>query len=74
MLNLTTKNRSAFSKYYTIILSQAKQTVPGFSAVYAKFLKRLTLDQCSKSMITNYNRSIGNIALHFGRVPRLISV
>jgi site-specific recombinase XerD len=65
---------STFSKNYTTILSQAKQTVPGFSAAYAQFLERVTIDQCSKSMITNYSRSIGHIALHFGRVPHLISV
>ena len=65
---------STFSKNYTTILSHAKQTVPGFSAAYARFLERVTIDQCSKSTITNYSRSIGHIALHFGRVPHLISV
>lgn len=65
---------STFSKNYTTILSQAKQTVPGFPQAYAKFLERVTIDQCSKSMITNYSRSISHIALHFGRVPHLISV
>lgn len=65
---------STFSKNYTTILMQAKHTVPGFSQSYSIFLERVTIDQCSKSMITNYSRSISHVALHFGRVPHLISV
>lgn len=72
--HLTNTNMSTFSKNYTTILSQAKQTVPGFSADYSKFKERVHIDQCSKSMITNYSRSISHVALHFGRTPHLVSV
>lgn len=41
---------------------------------YQKFKERVTIDQNSKSMITNYSRSIAQIALHFNRVPHEISV
>jgi site-specific recombinase XerD len=46
----------------------------GFRSEYAKFLERVTLDQCSQSLICNYSRSIASIALHFNRVPHEISV
>lgn len=59
--------------YYTIV-EQAKDNVPGFRDAYSKFIERVTIDQRSKSMITNYSRSIAHVALHFGRVPHAISV
>lgn len=59
---------------YNTIVSQAKQNVVGFSAAYIKFIERVSIDQNSKSMITNYSRSIAAIALHFNRVPHQISV
>jgi len=59
---------------YNTIVAQAKKHVVGFDVVYQKFLERVTIDQNSKSMITNYSRSIANIALHFNRVPHQISV
>lgn len=58
---------------YNTIVAQAKKNVAGFSAAYQKFLERVTIDQNSKSMITNYSRSIAAIALHFNRVPHEIS-
>lgn len=60
-------------EYYTIV-EQAKDNVPGFRDAFAKFIERVTIDQNSKSMITNYSRSIAHVALHFGRVPHAISV
>lgn len=60
-------------EYYTIV-EQAKDNVPGFRDAFAKFIERVTIDQNSKSMITNYSRSIAHVALHFGRVPQVISV
>lgn len=60
-------------EYYTIV-EQAKDNVPGFRDAFAKFIERVTIDQNSKSMITNYSRSIAHVALHFGRVPHVISV
>ena len=61
-------------KDYTTILSQAKTNVPGFSVAYSHFLERVTIDQNSPSLISNYSRSIAAIALHFNRVPHQISV
>lgn len=65
----------AFKKntYYTT-LAQAKDLVPGFRSAYGQFHERVILDQNSKSMITNYSRSLAHVALHFGRVPHEISV
>lgn len=59
--------------YYTT-LSKAKDLVPGFRTAYGQFHERVTLDQNSKSLITNYSRSLAQVALHFGRVPHEISV
>lgn len=61
-------------KNYNTILSQAKKMVPGFNDAYQKFLERVTIDQNSPSMISNYSRSIAAISLHFNRVPHQISV
>ena len=58
---------------YNTIVSQAKKNVVGFAAAYTKFIERVTIDQNSKSMITNYSRSIAAIALHCNRVPHEIS-
>ena len=59
---------------YNTLVQQAKTNVLGFSISYAKFIERVTIDQASKSMITNYSRSIAAIALHFNRVPHQVSV
>jgi integrase/recombinase XerD len=59
---------------YTTKLNQAKMTVPGFREAFSRFEERLVLDQCSKSMFSNYGRNLAHIALHFGRVPHEISV
>lgn len=61
-------------KSYNTIVSQAKTNVIGFASSYSKFIEKVTIDQCSKSMITNYSRSIAAIALHFNRVPHDVSV
>jgi len=61
-------------KDYTTYLSQAKLGVVGFSQAYQKFMERVTIDQCSKGLITNYGRSMAIIALHFNRVPHAVSV
>ena len=61
-------------KVYNTIVSQAKNNVVGFSVAYSKFLERVSIDQNSKSFVTNYSRSIAAIALHFNRVPHEISV
>jgi len=59
---------------YNTFLNQAKSNVVGFKTAYSKFIERVTIDQCSPSLISNYSRSISSIALHFNRVPHEISV
>lgn len=59
---------------YNTLLNQAKTNVVGFKEAYSKFIERVTIDQCSASLISNYSRSIASIALHFNRVPHQISV
>ena len=61
-------------KPYNTLLQQAKTNVPGFGMAYAKFIERVTIDQNSKSMISNYSRSLASIALHFNRPPQELSV
>ena len=59
---------------YNTLLNQAKTNVLGFKEAYSRFIERVTIDQCSASLISNYSRSIASIALHFNRVPHQISV
>lgn len=65
---------SISQRRYNTIVMQAKTNVVGFAAVYAKFIERVTINQSSQGLITNYRRSIAAIALHFNRVPHEISV
>ena len=58
------------NKTYNTIVSQAKRNVVGFSVSYSKFIERVTIDQSSKSLITNYSRSIAAIALQSGDCSR----
>ena len=62
------------NRQYNTFVMQAKTNVVGFKAAYAKFVERVSIDQKSPSLISNYGRSIAAIALHFGRVPHEISV
>ena len=59
---------------YVTTLEKAKILVPNFRISYSRFHERVVLDQCSKSMITNYSRNLAHLALHFGRVPHEVSV
>jgi integrase/recombinase XerD len=59
---------------YHTTLDKAKEHVVGFRAAFSRFEERLVLDQCSKSMYTNYSRNLAQLALHFGRVPHDVSV
>ena len=65
---------SSTKRQYNTVVSQAKKGVPGFAIAYAKFIERVTIDQNSKSLVVNYSRSLAYLALHFNRVPHLISV
>jgi integrase/recombinase XerD len=60
-------------KNYVTIVEQAKSIVIGFREAFCKFIERVTIDQNSKSLISSYGRNIASIALHFNRVPHLIS-
>lgn len=59
---------------YVTTLQKAKMMVPGFKEAFVRFDERMILDQCSKSMHTNYSRNLAHLALHFGRVPHEVSV
>lgn len=59
---------------YSTTLQQAKMLVPGFKEAFMRFDERMVLDQCSKSMYTNYSRNLAHLSLHFGRVPHEVSV
>lgn len=59
--------------YYTT-LNRAKDLVLGFREAYALFEERVTLNQSSKSLITNYSRNLAHLALHFSRLPHEVSV
>jgi len=48
--------------------------VIGFCDAYARFVERVCIDQKSKSLVTNYGRSLAAIALHFNRLPHEIGV
>jgi len=59
---------------YFPIVEQAKVAVPGFKDAFNLFVERITIDQNSKSLITNYGRSVAQVALHFSEIPHKISV
>lgn len=61
-------------RQYNTLVMQAKANVPGFKDAFAFFVQRVSIDQKSKSLISNYGRSLAAIALHFGKVPHQISV
>ncbi len=74
IINLIIFIRSISQRRYNTIVSQAKTNIVGFASAYSKFIERVTIDQSSQGLITNYSRSIAAIALHFNRVPLEISV
>jgi len=61
-------------KTYNTLVQQAKTNVVGFRDAYARFVERVSIDQKSKSLITNYGRSLAAIALHFNKPPHQVSV
>jgi site-specific recombinase XerD len=58
--------------YYTVV-QQAMDTIPGFAPSYHQFVERAAIGQNSKSLVTNYSRSVAQVALHFGVVPHKIT-
>jgi integrase/recombinase XerD len=55
------------------LLEKAISVVPGFDVVFKKLNQQVTLRGQSQSTLNNYIRCIANIALHFGKLPELIS-
>lgn len=58
--------------YYTLV-QQACDAVPGFKIHYQQFIERATIAQSSESLITNYSRSVAQVALHFNQPPHAIT-
>ncbi|EIM77546.1 integrase family protein [Nitritalea halalkaliphila LW7] len=59
---------------YTTTVPKAKVVVPGFKQAFSQFEERMVLDQCSKSMASNYGRNIAHMALHFGKLPHEVPI
>jgi integrase/recombinase XerD len=59
---------------YNTLVSQAKVNVLGFRDAYALFVQRVSIDQKSKSLISNYGRSLASIVPPFGKVPHHLTV
>ncbi len=60
---------------YTTTVQKAKVVVPpGFKQAFSRFEERMVLDQCSKSMASNYGRNIAHMALHFGKLPHEVPI
>lgn len=55
------------------LVEKAISVVPGFDVVFKKLSQQVTLRGQSKSTLNNYIRRIAGIALHFGKLPELIS-
>ncbi|MBK7505458.1 MAG: hypothetical protein IPI52_10465 [Bacteroidetes bacterium] len=56
------------------ILNQAKDLVPGFAAAFQKFQQHIVLQQNSPSLLSNYSRNLAFLAIHFGKLPHLVSI
>jgi site-specific recombinase XerD len=61
------------TEFYGVV-AQAQEIVPGFKEGYRKFEQQVVLRGFSKGLLTNYGRSVAQLALHFGRCPELVSV
>jgi hypothetical protein len=59
---------------YTTYVANAKMLVTGFLDDYQRFIERVGIDQKSKSLVTNYGRSLAALALHFGRSPHRVGI
>ena len=46
----------------------------GFSDAFQRFVERVSIDQKSKSLVSNYGRSLAAITLHFSRLPSNVLV
>lgn len=56
------------------ILQQACLTVPGYEAFHKKFLRRITIHDRAVSTSNNYGRSLAAIAIHFNRLPTMLTL
>ncbi len=55
-------------------VQNACKTVIGFEILYKKFLRRMSINDRALSTSTSYGRSLANIALHYNRLPTLLSL
>ena len=51
------------------LIQRAVRTVPGFAAVWKKFERQVVTGGYSRNTLTNYGRSVAQIALYFKRNP-----
>ena len=51
------------------IVSQARESVPGFEQIYNKFVLYTTVNGYSESLRTNYVHHLAKLCLKFGRLP-----
>ncbi len=51
------------------LVQQACAKIPGFSELYARMERRITLDGKSESLLHNYSRQLAKIALHHNKMP-----
>jgi len=56
------------------ILTQACNTVPGFAELIGKFKRRMSITGKAESTYKNYSRCLASMALHFKRLPTLLTV
>jgi integrase/recombinase XerD len=55
------------------LVEKAISVVPGFEVIFKKLNQQVTLRGQSKSTLNNYIRRIADIALHFGKLPEVIT-
>jgi site-specific recombinase XerD len=48
--------------------------VPGFADAFQLFEQQVKIQQLSRGLLTNYGRSIAYVAIHFNRLPHLVSI
>lgn len=65
----TTKIQFADAGSAATIVKMACERVEGFSALYTRFERKMSIAGKSRSTITNYGRHIAAISLHFNCLP-----
>jgi site-specific recombinase XerD len=55
------------------IVEQACEKVPGFTLLYSQFKQKMSISGRSSSTFINYSRHLAGIALHYERLPTMLS-